>query len=727
MPDRLGPHPPTQPRDPGRPAGGDRRKALGHGFRGDIQGMRALAVLAIMLFHAGYSPYPGGFVTLDVFFVVSGFLITSLLLKEVARDGTISLTRFYVRRARRILPAATLVTIATVAASVLWISLVDAQDAAVDALWVAFFAGNVRFALEGTDYFAAEASPSPLQHYWSLAVEEQFYLVLPLVLVACVLWAVRRGGSHRRTITVALAAVTLVSFAWSVHASVASPETAYFSTFTRTWEFGVGALLALAAPVMRGVGRRPRGALALAGLGAIVVACFTVTESTPFPGWAALLPVLGTGAVMIAGAEAHQTPGLTQRALACAPLRWVGDASYSLYLWHWPVLVVASQHVGRELTGAETLFVVAVTFALSWATYRFVETPFRTPSRRSARRVLTLYPASVALVVASSVVAVGVVDVRLGGGDTPAISTDDFTRAPDGGALSDDPAIALVEASTRAAQQRAPVPADLTPDLRDLKADRADLGECDYRAAPWRLCPRGDVDGSRTLVLLGNSHGRHWIPALEEIAERAGWRTYYLVKSACTPARVQTVRAGTDRTWEECSEFNAWAADQVARLAPDLVVVSGSAPPQVMVDGKATNDRDVIIEEMRRGWAELLDETTPRAGRTAVLADVPRRRTEPGVCLGRPGATLRACLDRPLERAAEIGELAREAAREARVPHVETEQWFCADGRCPAVVGDFVTMRDTGHVTTDYARELAEPLGRALGMLGRPQLDARGS
>ena len=725
MPDRLGPLPSPPDREP--PVGGARRANPGGGFRGDIQGMRALAVLAIMLFHAGYSPYPGGFVTLDVFFVVSGFLITSLLLKELARDGTISLTRFYVRRARRILPAATLVTIATLAASVLWISLVEAQDAAVDALWVAFFAGNVRFALEGTDYFAAEASPSPLQHYWSLAVEEQFYLVLPLVIVACVLGAVRRGGSARRAITLALAVVTVVSFAWSVHASVASPETAYFSTFTRTWEFGVGALLALAAPVMRGVGRRPRGALALLGLGAIVVACFTVTETTPFPGWAALLPVLGTGAVMIAGAEAHETPGLTQRALACVPLRWVGDASYSLYLWHWPVLVVASQHLGRDLTGPETLFVVAVTFALAWATYRFVETPFRRPSRRSPRRVLTLYPASVALVVASSVVAVGVVDARLGGGDTPAISTDRFSRGPGGEPLSEDPAIALVEASTRAAQQGAAVPGDLEPDLRDLKADRADLGDCEYRGAPWELCRRGDPAGSRTVVVLGNSHGRHWIPALEEIAAEAGWRAYYLVKSACTPARVATVRAGTESEWEECSDFNTWATEQVRRLAPDLVVVSGSAPPRVMVDGGATNDRDVITSEMRRGWTDLLTDLTPLAGRVAMLADVPRRRTEPGACLGRPDVTLRACLDRPLERAAEIGELARDAAAEARVPYAETEQWFCADGRCPAVVGRFVTMRDTGHVTTAYARELAEPLGRALGMLGAPRLGGRRS
>ena len=214
-------------------------KAVRRGFRDDIQGMRALAVLGILVFHAGIAPYPGGFVTLDVFFVLSGFLITTLLLREVAKTGTIDLVGFYVRRARRILPAATVAIVGTVVASWLWLNPLDARDASVDGVWAALFGANIRFAVEETDYFTATDPPSPLQHFWSLSVEEQFYLVMPLALLASIVVAalvLRRGDglAHRAGIVTVLALATAASLAWSVHASTASPESAYFSTLSRS-------------------------------------------------------------------------------------------------------------------------------------------------------------------------------------------------------------------------------------------------------------------------------------------------------------------------------------------------------------------------------------------------------------------------------------------------------------------------------------------------------------
>ncbi|MDN4162995.1 acyltransferase family protein [Nocardioides abyssi] len=704
---------------PSRTHGREGGRPQRRGFRDDIQGVRALAVLAIMLYHAGLSPYPGGFVTLDVFFVVSGFLITHLLLKEVDRDGSVSLVTFYARRARRILPAASVVTIATLAASAIWLGVVEAKDAATDALWTAFFAANIRFASEQTDYFAQDTAASPFQHFWSLAVEEQFYLALPLLVVLAAWWASRRAGSVRARAAVVLGTMTAASLAWSVHASTTSPETAYFSTFTRTWEFGIGALLAIVAPwLVRALGARDRSLLAATGLAAIVVACFTTTEEAAFPGYVALLPVLGTGAVMVAGAEWSGRPPLVQRMLGIAPLRWVGDASYSLYLWHWPVFLIATQHVGRDLSLRGTAAAVLVTFALSWATYRFVETPFRTLSW-TPRRTLRLYPASVGLVLAASLVAGAAVERSMVHDDAPPITVASQDEGPTGERLSDDPAVALVQASARAAKDGEPIPSDLQPGLLDLKGDKAELGECDYGAAPWTLCRRGDTDGERTIVLLGNSHGRHWVPAFERIAERAGYRAYYLVKSACTPARVVSLHPRLDEPFDECTDFNRWALNRVAKLKPDLVVVTGSAPRGVVVDGEVVKDRGEILDAMGRGFADVIDEVRPHAGQVAVLGDAPKRQREPADCLGRRGATLQDCLDEPVDSARQVTLAARDAAQDAGVDWVDPQRWFCAGGVCPAVVGATITMRDLGHLTTAYSDQLGEPLGRALGVWDR--------
>ncbi len=445
------------PARPDKPSGG---------FRDDIQGMRALAVLGILLYHLGLSPYSGGFVTLDVFFVLSGFLITTLLLREIERTGRINLVTFYVRRARRILPAATAAIIGTVVAAYLWINPLDARDTAVDGVWAALFGANVRFALDQTDYFAQDDVASPLQHFWSLSVEEQFYLVLPALLLVTVLAVRRRRDSPVPAVAGVLLVVTAASFAWSLHASSASPQSAYFSTLTRSWEFGAGALLAIAAPwLVRRLGSWQRDVLAVAGLALVGVALFTVTATDPYPGWLALMPVAGTGAVLLAGtagpAAAERAPGVS-RALGIKPLRVVGDASYSLYLWHWPVIVVAEQRLARDLRPLDVAVVLAVTALMTWASYRFVETPFRHRRPRSHSRGLALYPAAIAVAVLACLGAVTAVD-RTVQTSAPAIEVTDVESGPRGQDLSDDPVIALVQASLKQARQGAAVPGDLRP------------------------------------------------------------------------------------------------------------------------------------------------------------------------------------------------------------------------------------------------------------------------
>jgi peptidoglycan/LPS O-acetylase OafA/YrhL len=719
-----------------------------HQLRTDIQGLRAIAVLVVIVAHAGIGPFHGGFVGVDVFFVISGFLISQLLYREVERHGRVSIAGFYARRARRILPAATLVTVATLVAAMLFMSLVDATTVITDALWATFFAANIRFAATGVDYFAQDQAASPLQHYWSLSVEEQFYLVWPLLLVGCVAWTARRRRTGRRTsatgrrqadppalpggtVAWALLGVTALSFAWSVWTTATSPETAYFSTLARAWELGIGALAALIGPALvRPLTARARMLLSALGLAAILVASLSYTEATPFPGYAAALPVLGSAAVLVAGIglTADRPAPLPMRALGVRPMRVVGDWSYSLYLWHWPILVVLEAHLGRAPGPYSTTAALLLTFALAALTYRFVEQPFRSPVTFTVPRALVLYPLSLAVVAASA--AGGWYYTTWAGGelgDNPAITLSRFgADDPVRVALAEDPAVALVQASVLAARNGMGVPSDLSPDLLELRDDVADVGECDYTDDEVRsLCVGGDTDAERSIVVLGDSHGRAWIPTFEEIAEQAGYRTYYLVKVQCTAADVAVAKLRSGDPWPACTQFHEWAQEQLEEIEPELVVVSTSAPINgVYVDGERVTSADEVAAEMRAGYARLFADVAPTTDRLVLLKDVPKAPNDPATCLTRGTPSLKRCMFAPVKHSLRLADVSVEAAEEAGVEVVDPKRWFCWDGSCPVVVGDTVTYRDPGHITATYARELAGPLGEALGLTGTDRASA---
>jgi len=327
--------------------------------RRELQGLRAVAVLLVVLDHGGVPFLQGGYVGVDVFFVLSGYLITGLLLRQAGRDGRIRLSDFYVRRARRILPAAVLTLVVTDLAAHQLLNLVRAREAVGDSVWAAFFMANVHFARAGSDYFAQGQPPSPVQHYWTLAVEEQFYLVWPIVLAGVLAVPFLR----RRLLWIVLAAAA-GSLAWSIHSTATDATYAYFSTVTRAWELALGAALAIAAP-------RLRGAAAWLGLACICIAAVAFSSSTPFPGYAALLPTIGAALVIAAA------PGSGSRLLSLAPFRYVGDRSYAFYLWHWPVLVIAAEYVGHDLSTAVRLGLLAGAFGLSILSYAFFENPIR--------------------------------------------------------------------------------------------------------------------------------------------------------------------------------------------------------------------------------------------------------------------------------------------------------------------------------------------------------------
>jgi peptidoglycan/LPS O-acetylase OafA/YrhL len=372
------------------------RAAVSDRFRPDIEGMRAVAVGLVLLFHGFGAPFTGGFVGVDVFFVISGFLITNLLLNERTRTGRISISRFYARRVRRILPAATLVVLATVFATYYWLGFIAGNQIAEDAKWTAVFSANIHFGLLGTDYLGSQLPPSPLQHMWSLGVEEQFYLVWPGLFLGLVLLV--RGARHRNALAAALLVIIGASLAWSIIQTWSNATWAYFSPLTRAWELALGALVAVLAPVAARV--RPSWliqVLSLCGIAGIVVSALVLNSSTRYPGWAVALPVISTALLIAAGCANQRT--LVGRALAVRPMQWIGARSYSLYLWHWPFLIIAAQYAAHDLSAMQNAGLLLLALAATALTYRFIENPVRRARVLATRTGLTLALGAVLIVV----------------------------------------------------------------------------------------------------------------------------------------------------------------------------------------------------------------------------------------------------------------------------------------------------------------------------------------
>ena len=729
------------------------RVGASEAFRPDIAGLRGVAILLVLLFHSALVGIPSGFIGVDVFFVISGFLITGRRIRERERTGGIRLKAFYARRVRRLLPAGMVALMVTLIASFAMLNPLDRSSVAIDGAAAALSIGNIRFALAAGDYFASVESPSPFLHFWSLAVEEQFYLVWPALVLVATCWRRPRLGAG-----VALGFVLAASLATSVIVTGVASSWAFYSLPTRAWQLALGGLVVLGSQSLRRIPPTISAFVGWAGFVMLVWAAFVIDGSLAYPGVWALAPTLAAAAMIVSGMT-RRGPGIL---LATSPLRFFGRISYSLYLWHWPILVLPVAMMEGELPAEARVALTGFAVLVAWASWRFIEEPFRAGfpvlARRPGRTILAGATA-VALVVsaagglasagssgtwdtagsplveesASAGVTLSDLDelpievdmtspIETGQpGSSPEASDpadtpdDDASGAP---LATPPPAGPSIPAAVPPAAPRTYIrlPSDVRPKLTAARTDEERLRRDGCLAFEGvtrpRDCVYGKTGSAFTVALIGDSHAAQWFPALERVAKSRGWRIVTFVKVACPFVDMRVRNLSLKREYTECAAFNDATIKRLGDDRPDLTLVTMSRFAIHPVLG-----RDTTVEAKGAAFARMLARIP---GRVAVLVDTPDGGRDIPACLARHTADVRACaISHSIAFARNLGAIERAATRATGADLVDLTERICRADPCPVVVDGMIVFRDLRHLTATFSRSLAPDLDRELAAILR--------
>ncbi|WP_017588457.1 acyltransferase family protein [Nocardiopsis ganjiahuensis] len=652
-----------------------------HRHRPDIEGLRAVAALLIAVYHIWFGTVSGG---VDVFLLLTGFLITGSLVRAMEREGRIDYAAFWTKLVKRLFPAGAVVLGAVLVMTYLffprsqWMTVIDDVRAAV------LYYGNWHLALGSVDYMAENAAASPVQHFWSLAVQGQFYLLWPLLITAAGLVAVWLGTRVRRAALVAVGAVFAISFAYSLWITSTEPVWAYFDTGARLWELALGGLLALVVHRVNLPGRL-RTAAGWVGLAGLVLCGFVIGDSLPYPGYASLWPTLAALLIILAGAgEADNSRLSANRLLSLRPLTWLGGHAYTLFLWHWPVLIVyleLTDRVKPSLTGG--FMVLGSSFAAALATSWVIDggvnrvtRRLRTPSWSLAAGVLFIVPVLVA-----------------GALWGQSIERDRQLRIE----LSSNP-LAYPGAAVRLDQDLAEnLPLlPIYPDTTTVARDTIDqTRECNALADQTEVvtCEFGDLDSDHTIALVGSSHVRHWFQALETLSDQHGWRLVTMTKNACQfSTEVQHYRGSE---YVECAEWNDNVMAELAELKPDTVFGLAS------LTSRRSGPEEYVPEGFVERWRQL-----DQLGIDVVaVRDTPRFSFRVPDCIDRNDRS--ECSEprsNSMSDEAPFKEL-------ANVPHntrfLDMTDYLCQDGVCHGVIGNQLVYYDTNHFSYAFSQSLA--------------------
>jgi peptidoglycan/LPS O-acetylase OafA/YrhL len=694
------------------------RSAARAEIRTDIQGLRAIAVTSVLLYHLWPNRLTGGFTGVDVFFVISGFLITSHLLAHPPTNAH-NLLSFWSRRIRRLLPASLLVLLVTLIASRIVAPDTQWGNTARQVHAAALYVVNWRLAADSVDYLAKDNTPSPVQHFWSLSVEEQFYLFWPILILVLVLAARALHFRLLPTVFGGLALVVAASLAYSVYDTDTEPARAYFVTPTRVWELGVGGLLA-AALSRRALGRRreteavplpvpARTLLAWLGLAAMAFTLFTYTGSTPFPGWQALLPVLGAGAVIAANAPLTRTsPGPI---LAIRPIQWLGDVSYSVYLWHWPLIVLVPYVSGNHIGLLDKVVIILASLVLAGLTKRFVEDRFRTPKwGRPLVKPFALAAAGMAIVVGAAALQNREVT------DQQAAAQQRVAHVlAHHGTCFGAAALAAPKGTCKPTTS-----GPLTPDPVQAAKDKSNAyavvsGKKDcfsyLPSFPVVTCKFGTTSAPvKNVALVGNSHAGQWLPALESVAEKNHWQITTYLASQCALSDVAQ-QFDTSTHSAACLAWVHKATQQVNQHHYDLVVMTN----RISVGTVGSTTIASSQQPYEKGYESVLRTFQKSHTKVVTIRDTPAPGKSVPDCLAAHTTDYSQCDGtRSSWLPADPITAAVNAIGDPDISEVDLINYICAANTCPAAVGGVPVYFDGSHLTATYSTTLAPYLEPAL-------------
>ena len=685
------------------------------GFRADIQGLRALAVGMVLLYHLWPAHFRGGFAGVDVFFVISGFLITSHLIKTPPRSWA-DVAKFWARRIRRLLPASLLVLflvgIATflVAPQSIW------ADTGRQILSAGLYVVNWDFAISSVDYLAADNAPSPVQHFWSLSVEEQFYFVWPMIIGLAFLIGTKLGRS-KLAVGLTVVAIFLASFVFSVWYTTSEPAMAYFVTPTRMWELAAGGLVAVFVLYVRPERLPFSSLLGWIGLAGIVAGAFLIRADMPFPGYVALVPVVSTALVILADSRGRAS---VLPILSLRPIRFLGDISYSVYLWHWPLIVLVpylSAKLGRSesLGVIDNIAIILVSILAAWASTTWVENRFRkTALLSSSRKTFAFAGLAMALVAAlglsQMVVADKIVEQNedklqseLADPDACLGAAVLLPDAKDNPHCDDKDTLQMEPAAAKKDKSKA------YADGCWASAPYADRPECTYG------------DGSKHVALVGNSHAGHWLPTLERLADENDLTITTFLASNCSLSTLPQ-ELSTEEDTKGCQDYSDWVVERTTEGGFDAVVTSErqSTPLQGMgwdeTEEKAPEGHRPILQswvDAKLDVVVIRDTPYPGGADINVPDCVAKHEDNPEECSGTPEEW--HWMD-PLAASAKTID-------SKRMSIIYPQDWLCPEGRCEPVIGGVITYFDTAHITATYAQTLAPQLNASLHRTGLSTFD----
>lgn len=644
-------------------------------YRADIEGLRAIAILLVVAVHAGVPWFSGGFVGVDIFFVLSGFLITGLLVEEVKDTGRLHFADFYIRRLRRLLPALIVMLLVTGEAATLLLAPAEQRDQASAGAMAAFWLSNIHFAFASLDYFAPGTETNLFLHTWSLGVEEQFYLLWPALLV----WLLGRDGDKGVSrLKVGMFAIIATSFAVCVLLTYKAPQLAFYMMPLRAWQFSAGALVWLyfkrSEKVQSGTiaeSPNPSRWTGWLGLAMILAAAVAFDSKISYPGWYAIIPTLGTVLIVIAGS--YHSVYSVSKLLSWRPLQAIGRISYSWYLWHWPLLLL-----GHALTGSDAaiyrFFWVLLSLVLAVFSYGCIEAPIRHQSWWLLRGRATL------LYAVALMILVNALCIRW------------YNQA----------SLQMQGAE----QRRYALAHGDAPVIYGMGCDDW------YHSDQVRICAFGPKAAVHTVVLLGDSIAGQWFPAVATVFDKLGWKLIVLTKSSCPMVDVSFFYERIGRNYSECSTWRASALRKIAAMKPDVVLMS------------TVSINNFSQSQWVHGSESVLRSIAPSSGHIYILRGTPHLLFDGPDCLA--AQSLRpawlgfkdACSGSSADQHADnvYHWLQQASSQFVNVTTLDMSNFICPQGKCSAERNGVIVFRDSQHMSAKFAKSLAPALEAQLNL-----------